>query len=93
MKIIHHLQQARSKTTMPAVNPPKVLVSGASGFIAVWIVRTLLEHGFAVRGTVRSHKKGNYLKKMFESYGDRFEFVIVEDISSVSRTYLLMVIH
>jgi nucleoside-diphosphate-sugar epimerase len=66
---------------MPSVNPPsKVLVSGASGFVAMWVVRTLLEQGYAVRGTVRSHKKGEHLRKAFKSYGDRFELAIVPDI-------------
>jgi nucleoside-diphosphate-sugar epimerase len=66
---------------MPSVNPPtKVLVSGASGYIAMWVVRTLLEQGYAVRGTVRSHEKGEHLKKAFKSYGDRFELAIVPDI-------------
>ncbi|MGR8934041.1 MAG: NAD-dependent epimerase/dehydratase family protein [Gammaproteobacteria bacterium] len=31
-----------------------VLVTGASGYIASWIVQKLLEEGFTVRGTVRS---------------------------------------
>jgi nucleoside-diphosphate-sugar epimerase len=67
---------------MPSVNPPaKVLVSGASGFLAIWVVRTLLEQGFAVRGTVRSHDKGGHLQKVFKSYGDRFELAIVPDIA------------
>jgi len=37
---------------MPAVTPPaKVLVTGASGFIAVWVVKALLEKGYKVVGT------------------------------------------
>jgi uncharacterized protein YbjT (DUF2867 family) len=68
---------------MPAVRPPKVLVSGASGFVAVWVIRTLLERGFLVRGTVRSLDKGKHLQKTFESYGDRFELALVPDISEV----------
>ena len=31
-----------------------VLVTGASGYVAGHCVRELLEHGYAVRGTVRS---------------------------------------
>ncbi|KAJ7599044.1 D-lactaldehyde dehydrogenase [Mycena floridula] len=58
----------------------KILVSGASGYIAAWVVRTLLEKGYSVRGTVRSAAKGNFLKETFASYGDKFEFVLVEDI-------------
>jgi len=67
---------------MPTVKPgSKVLVSGANGYIAVWVVRTLLERGYSVRGTVRSESKAGYLRKMFSSYGDKHEVVVVEDIT------------
>lgn len=67
---------------MPAVtSPSKVLVSGANGYIAAWVVRTLLEKGYAVRGTVRSEAKGAHLKKLFAEHGDKFEVVVVEDIT------------
>ncbi|KAG6884849.1 hypothetical protein C0993_007782, partial [Termitomyces sp. T159_Od127] len=59
----------------------KVLVSGANGFVAMWIVRKLLEKGYAVRGTVRSADKGKYLQDYFQSYGTKFEIAIVEDIT------------
>ncbi|KAF8877683.1 hypothetical protein BD779DRAFT_1237798 [Infundibulicybe gibba] len=66
---------------MPIIQPrAKVLVSGANGFIAVWIVKVLLERGYDVRGTVRSVRKGKYLQDMFAQYGDHLEIVIVEDI-------------
>jgi uncharacterized protein YbjT (DUF2867 family) len=69
---------------MPAVKSgAKVLVSGANGYIAVWVVRTLLESGYHVRGTVRSAEKGIHLKKIFSAYGDRFELVTVPDITKV----------
>ncbi|KAJ7230085.1 NAD-P-binding protein [Mycena pura] len=58
----------------------KVLVTGANGFIAAWVVRSLLEEGFSVRGTVRSEAKCAHLRKQFASYGDRLELVIVPDI-------------
>ncbi|KDQ17957.1 hypothetical protein BOTBODRAFT_29275 [Botryobasidium botryosum FD-172 SS1] len=67
---------------MPAVQAPAtVLVTGASGFIAVWVVKTLLDKGFNVRGTVRSSSKGDYLTKLFDSYGEKFTYVIVGDVS------------
>ncbi|KAK0229941.1 hypothetical protein EDD85DRAFT_125874 [Armillaria nabsnona] len=67
---------------MPSISPPsKVLVSGANGYIAIWIVRTLLERGFAVRGTVRSEAKGEHLKNTFKSYGNKLEIVVVDDIT------------
>ncbi|KAG1731354.1 uncharacterized protein EDB91DRAFT_1154692 [Suillus paluster] len=67
---------------MPAVKPPcKVLVSGANGYIAIWVVRALLEKGYSVRGTVRSEEKAAHLRQLFSSYGDKHEVVIVEDIT------------
>lgn len=67
---------------MPAIKAPaKVLVTGASGFIAVWVCKTFLEAGYTVRGTVRSPSKGDYLKELFKSHGDKFEYVIVKDIA------------
>ncbi|CAL1707448.1 unnamed protein product [Somion occarium] len=66
---------------MPAVTSGKVLVTGANGYIAVWLVKDLLEKGFTVRGTVRSAAKGEHLKKTFASYGDKLELVVVDDIT------------
>jgi uncharacterized protein YbjT (DUF2867 family) len=61
----------------------KVLVSGASGFVATWVIRHLLEKGYNVRGTVRSSGKGEYLKTLYKQHGDKFEYVIVEDVGKV----------
>ena len=71
---------------MPAVTSGKVLVTGANGYIAVWILKFMLEAGFAVRGTVRSESKAGYLRDLFKSYGDKLEIVIVEDITKVRRS-------
>ena len=77
---------------MPAVTAPsKVLVSGANGYIAVWVVRTLLEQGYSVLGTVRSAAKGEHLKKLFAAHGDRFDIAIVEDIAQVRVLSTLIV--
>ena len=73
---------------MPSIGKAsKVLVSGANGYIAMWVVRTLLERGFTVRGTVRTEDKGKFMIEYFESlgYGDKLEVVIVEDIIKVSN--------
>ncbi|TBU27344.1 NAD(P)-binding protein [Dichomitus squalens] len=66
---------------MPAITSGKILVTGANGYIAVWIVKSLLEAGFAVRGTVRSESKATYLRSYFKSFGDKFEVVVVSDIT------------
>ena len=68
---------------MPAALSGKVLVTGANGYIAVWIVKLLLEAGYSVRGTVRSESKAAHLRKLFSSYGDKLELVIVDDITKV----------
>ena len=74
---------------MPSVNKgSKVLVSGANGYIAtgMWVVRTLLERGFTVRGTVRTKDKAKFMIEYFKLLGygdDRFKVVIVNDIVKV----------
>ena len=72
---------------MPSVKKgSKVLVSGANGFIAMWVARTLLERGFTVRGTVRTEDKGKFMIEYFKSLGygdDKFEVVVVDDIVKV----------
>ena len=71
---------------MPAIDSGKVLVTDANDFIAMWLVKALLERGFSVRGTVRSEAQGAHLKQTFASYGRRLEYIIVEDIAQVSAT-------
>ncbi|KAH9918743.1 NAD(P)-binding protein [Epithele typhae] len=66
---------------MPAIESGKVLVSGANGYIAVWVVKTLLDRGFTVRGTVRAESKGAHLRTLFADAGDKLELVVVEDIT------------
>ncbi|KAJ6470241.1 D-lactaldehyde dehydrogenase [Mycena vitilis] len=58
----------------------KVLVSGANGFVASYVVRNLLDKGYLVRGTVRSAEKGKHLTQLFAKYGDKFELAVVPDI-------------
>ncbi|KDQ29970.1 hypothetical protein PLEOSDRAFT_24631 [Pleurotus ostreatus PC15] len=67
---------------MPTIAPgSKVLVTGATGFVGAWVARNLLEKGYSVRAAVRSASKVKYLTDYFKSYGDRFETVIVGDMS------------
>lgn len=61
-------------------SPAKVLVTGANGYLAVWVVKKYLEAGYSVRGTVRSLSKSAFLTEKFSNYGDRFELVVVNDI-------------
>src|SRR5260221_14574444 len=55
-----------------------VLVTGASGYIAGHCVRELLEHGYAVRGTVRSlaaEDKVAHLRALAEQTSGTLELV------------------
>ena len=69
---------------MPVVTSGKVLVTGANGYIAFWVVKGLLEAGYSVRGTVRSASKAKHVQDYFKSYGDKLEIVVVEDITKAS---------
>lgn len=54
-----------------------VYVSGATGFIAQHIIKSLIAANYRVVGSVRLVAKGDGLRQAF---GDKFEYEIVEDI-------------
>ena len=62
------------------------LCLGANGYIAIWIIKYLLERGFTVRGTVRSASKGDYVKNLV---GKGFEYAVVPDVNAVSLSYIV----
>ena len=69
---------------MPIVlAPAKVLVTGASGFIAAWVIKDLLDEGYSVRATLRSLEKSTHFKAIFRSEVEagRLEFAEVPDMS------------
>ncbi|KAI0696054.1 NAD(P)-binding protein [Cerioporus squamosus] len=66
---------------MPAITSGKVLVTGANGYVAAWVLKDLLANGFSVRGTVRSESKATHLRNYFKAFGDKLEFAIVDDIT------------
>lgn len=60
----------------------KVLVTGGSGFIANHIIRLLLPQGYNVITTVRSHDKGERVKKLLgASAGSNLTYCIVKDVA------------
>lgn len=61
---------------------PSALVTGANGFLAVPTIRTLLERGYSVLGTVRSESKTTFLRQKFAAYGDKLQFVVVADLGA-----------
>ncbi|KAK4052882.1 hypothetical protein OIO90_004158 [Microbotryomycetes sp. JL221] len=57
-----------------------VLVTGATGFLATYVVKAYLDAGYHVRGSVRSTTKAQHLKQLYSDYQDKFELVEVKDI-------------
>ena len=49
---------------MSAVSGLRVCVTGATGFVAAWLVRELLERGIQVRGTVRKVASAGHLRAL-----------------------------
>jgi len=66
------------------------------------VLQQLLAKGYRVRGTVRSERKVNQLRKQYADVGDQLELVVVEDMqvdgafdsfldgSSISSTFLIV---
>lgn len=53
---------------MPAITlSSTVLVTGGTGYIGAWVIKTLLDRGFSVRAVVRSDAKAEPLKDVFSS--------------------------
>ncbi|ESK96317.1 d-lactaldehyde dehydrogenase [Moniliophthora roreri MCA 2997] len=73
---------------MPAfTNSPSnytVLVTGANGYIAAWIVAILLERGYTVHATVRSESRGEKLLETHKASVDsgKLKLVIVKDMQA-----------
>ncbi|KPV78383.1 uncharacterized protein RHOBADRAFT_50856 [Rhodotorula graminis WP1] len=57
-----------------------VLVTGASGFVASYVIDAFLNAGWAVKGTVRSLAKANHLIERYPDHADKLTFVQVPDL-------------
>lgn len=75
---------------MAIVTSGKVLVTGANGYVAIWVVDHLLKQGFTVRAAVRSAAKGVHLTETFAAYGGKLEIAVVEEMTVV-RLFLSVV--
>ena len=74
---------------MPTVfAPTNVLVTGANGYLGLWIIRVLLERGYSVKGTVRSQAIADsitqFIEEKYPEQAARFRCVVVPDITVVS---------
>ncbi|KAI8264562.1 Ketoreductase azaE [Colletotrichum sp. SAR11_239] len=63
----------------------RVLLTGGSGFIALHVLRTLLERGHSVVTTVRNQTKAEEVKAVFPGYSnDALSFVFVPDVGKLN---------
>jgi nucleoside-diphosphate-sugar epimerase len=73
---------------MPALSghPSLILVTGANGFVGMWIVRHLLEKDYSVRAAVRTKERGQHLLEIFKSHGNKLQLTIVGNMTEVRRS-------
>lgn len=65
----------------------KILITGASGFIASHCIIEMLNHGYDVRGTLRNAARGDDIKSILASHTDRtdaLEFVSADLMDEAS---------
>ena len=55
-----------------------VLVTGVSGYLGLHVAKALLEHGYGVRGTVRSIGKEPGVRKALATDSDRLSFAVCD---------------
>ncbi|KAI1784436.1 hypothetical protein LXA43DRAFT_955084 [Ganoderma leucocontextum] len=77
---------------MPALSASeKVLVTGANGFIGLWLIRLLLDRGYSIRAAVRSADKGEVLLKTvsakFPERSQDVQYVVPPDFTAVGRFF------
>ena len=61
-----------------------ILITGVSGFVASWITHAFLDAGYSVRGTVRSEKSIESIRKKHAKHADRLSFTIVPDMAALN---------
>lgn len=72
---------------MPALPPntsAKVLVTGATGYVGQWVLRSVLDRGHTARVVVRSEGKAKAVKDVFPDDVSKLDFAVIQDISKVS---------
>ncbi|KAJ3770732.1 D-lactaldehyde dehydrogenase [Lentinula raphanica] len=82
------VQTCSISSTMPALSSkdaaPTVLVSGANGYLATWIIDVLLKRGYIIRAAVRTEAKGQDVLELFQSHREKgkIDLVVVGDIAT-----------
>lgn len=70
----------------PDGSPQLILLTGASGFVAAHVLNSLFQHGYNVRGTVRSEATAEKVRKthshLLSRDHSRLTFAIVKDVAT-----------
>ncbi|CCH45552.1 NADPH-dependent methylglyoxal reductase GRE2 [Wickerhamomyces ciferrii] len=69
----------------------KVLVTGANGYIAQYVINEFLTKGYQVIGTVRSAIKGEELEKKFQN--DNFQTEVIKSLTNYEEISSVLIKH
>lgn len=59
-----------------------ILITGASGFVGTHVINAFLQCGYNVRGTVRSEKSAEEVKKMHPKHPSQLTMAIIPNIEA-----------
>ena len=83
--IINQAKTAASQFTGSKKASQLILLTGASGFVAAHVLNSLLQHGYSIRGTVRSEATAEKVRKthshLLNGDNSRLTFAIVPDVA------------
>ncbi|CUS12303.1 unnamed protein product [Tuber aestivum] len=60
---------------------PKVLLTGANGYVAAHVLKQLIEANYHVTGTVRSEEKANLSRSFNPEYEESARFIVLSDFT------------
>lgn len=69
----------------------KVIITGATGFLAQYIIKKFIDEGYKVIGTVRSKEKGIRAAQRFCSLN--FSFEVIEDLADIEQISKVLLKH
>ncbi|KAF9517354.1 hypothetical protein BS47DRAFT_1389885 [Hydnum rufescens UP504] len=62
---------------MVAVTSGKLLITGGSGYIGAWIVKSAVDRGYSVVAAVRTDSQGQFLVNRFPEYHGKVSYVLI----------------
>ncbi|KAF9517341.1 hypothetical protein BS47DRAFT_524000 [Hydnum rufescens UP504] len=62
---------------MVAITSGKLLITGGSGYVGAWIVKTAVDRGYSVVAAVRTDAHGQFLVNRFPEYQGKVSYVLV----------------